>query len=104
MLRKELVKQEIEGNLERKVASDPTLHNVQLLIHSDKLDIHWLMAAGKTDEGLAHPHQPFHTASVGKTFTSVIVAKLVESGLAKFEDPVADHDSVPSSGVKSIST
>lgn len=91
VLRKELVKQEIERKLERKVATDPKLHNVHLLIHSDKFNIHWPMAAGKTDGILADPHQPFHTASVGKTFTAVIIAKLIEKGLANFEDPVANY-------------
>jgi len=91
MLRKDLVKQEIERNLEKKVALDPKLHNVHLLIHSDKLNIHWPMAAGKTDEVLANPHQPYHTASIGKMFTSVLLAKLAERGLVKFEDPVADY-------------
>lgn len=91
MLSKELVRQQIEEKLKRKVASDPKLHQVHMLIHSDKLNIHWPMAAGKTDEAPVNPHQPFHTASVGKTFTSVIVAKLVERGLAKFEDPIARY-------------
>lgn len=82
---------EIETRLEKKAASDSKLHNVYLLIHSDKLDMHWSMAAGRTDEALAHPKQPYHTASVGKAFTSVILAILVEKGLARFDDPIADY-------------
>lgn len=87
----ENVKREIEEKLKRKVASDRYLHNVYLLIHSDKLDIHWTMAEGKTDGVLANPNQPYHTASVGKTFTSVILAILVEKGLVKFDDPIANY-------------
>ncbi|MCM3342527.1 beta-lactamase family protein [Paenibacillus sp. MER TA 81-3] len=77
--------------LERKVASNLKLHNVYLLVHSDKLDIHWPMAAGETDGFTANPKQPYHTASVGKTFTSVLLAILVEKGLVKFDDPIANY-------------
>lgn len=96
----ELVKKEIEEKLKRKVASDPNLHNVYLLIHSDKLDIHWTMAEGNTNGVLANPHQPYHTASVGKTFTSVILAILVEKGLVKFDDPIANY--LPSDILKDL--
>lgn len=87
----EAIQQEIEQHLSTKVRKDSKLHNVHLLIHSDRLGIHWPMAAGHTDGISAHPDQPFHTASVGKTFTSVILAKLIEQGLTKFEDPIADY-------------
>lgn len=85
----EEVRQEIERKLASKVHADARLHNVHMLVHSDRLNIHWAMAAGSTGE--AHPDQPFHTASVGKTFTSVIVARLVEDGHATFEDPIAAY-------------
>lgn len=90
-MRKEFLKSEIEKKLEGKVASDPKLHNVYLLVHSEKLDIHWPMAAGNTDGVFANPLQPYHTASVGKTFTSVMLAKLVEKGLVKFDDPISNY-------------
>lgn len=90
-MNKEVVRRELEMNLERKVASDPKLHNVYLLVHSDRLDIHWPMAAGETDGFPANPVQPYHTASVGKTFTSVILAILFEKGLVKFDDPIANY-------------
>ncbi|MCY9517024.1 serine hydrolase domain-containing protein [Paenibacillus apiarius] len=90
-MRKEFLKREIEKKLGGEVASDLKLHNVYLLIHSEKLDIHWPMAAGKTDGVLANPMQPYHTASVGKTFTSVMLAILVEKGLVKFDDPISNY-------------
>lgn len=77
--------------LDEKVASDAKLHNVHLLIHSDKLDIHWPMAVGETDGVAATPQQPYHTASVGKIFTSVLVAMLVEKGHVRFEDTVVQY-------------
>lgn len=87
----EAIRSEIEQRLAAKVNADRKLHNVYLLVHSERLGIHWPMAAGRTDHMGANRDQPFHTASVGKTFTSVIVAKLVENGLAKFEDPIANY-------------
>lgn len=90
-MRKEDLRREIEKKLERKVALDPKLHNVYLLVHSDKLNIHWPMAAGKTEGVPANPNQPYHTASVGKTFTAVILAKLADQGLVKFDDPIVRY-------------
>lgn len=101
-MRREAVRKEIETNLSQKVASDSKLHNVYLLVHSDKLDIHWPMAAGDTDGIPADPRQPYHTASIGKAFTSVILAKLVEQGLVRFEDPIANY--LPESILKDLHT
>lgn len=87
----EQIKNNLEQKLKRKVSTDPRLHQVQLLFHSDSLNIHWLIAAGKTEDMSAAPDQPFHTASIGKTFTAVILAKLYEKGLVKFDDRIADY-------------
>ncbi|MFC4597869.1 serine hydrolase domain-containing protein [Cohnella hongkongensis] len=99
-MRAEATGKEIERRLASQVNSDPKLHNVYLLAHSDRLNIHWPMAAGSTNGVPAHPNQPFHTASVGKTFTSVIMAALVERGLAKYEDRIAEY--LPSSLVEGL--
>lgn len=90
-MEQEAVRSEIEQRLATKVNADPKLHNVYLLVHSERLGIHWPMAAGRTGNIEANADQLFHTASVGKTFTSAIVAKFVENGLAKFEDPIAHY-------------
>lgn len=82
----EAIKGEIEQTLASKVSQDSKLHNIYLLVHSDARHIHWPMAAGRTDELLANPHQPFHTASVGKTFTSVILAMLIEKGMIRLRN------------------
>ncbi|MGE6256345.1 serine hydrolase domain-containing protein [Heyndrickxia sporothermodurans] len=87
----EQLEKDIRQKIKRKVASDPHLHNVYLLVHSDKLNIHWEIAEGNTDEVPANPNQPYHTASVGKTFTSVITAILVEKGLVQFDDPITKY-------------
>ncbi|OAS21053.1 serine hydrolase domain-containing protein [Paenibacillus oryzisoli] len=35
------------------------------------------------------PNQPFHTASIGKVFTAVLIMKLVERGMLTLDSPVA---------------
>ncbi|GGG03755.1 serine hydrolase domain-containing protein [Paenibacillus aceti] len=90
-MNKEKVRQEIERKLENRTVTDPLLHNVFLLLHSDGGDFHWPMAAGETDGLPAHPDQPYHTASIGKTFTSVILAIFAEKGLIQYDDPIANY-------------
>lgn len=90
-MKKDDLRNSILTKLEKKTASDPKLHNVYLLIHSDKFDLHWPMAAGETDGVAATPQQPYHTASVGKTFTSVLLAILAEKGLVKFDNHIAQY-------------
>lgn len=87
----EVLAREIEQKLVRRVNADPKLHNVYMLVHSDRLNIHFPIAAGTTDHVAANPSQPFHTASVGKMFTSVIIAKLIEQGRANLEDPIEQY-------------
>ncbi len=88
---KDDLQRSILEKLNKLIASDKKLHNVHLLIHSEKLNLHWPMAVGETDGSAAHPLQPYHTASVGKTFTAVLLAILVEKGLVKFDDPIVRY-------------
>ncbi|EKN71267.1 beta-lactamase [Neobacillus bataviensis LMG 21833] len=81
----------IEKKLKATVDSNPKLLNAYLLIHSDKLNIHWNFAHGKTDNMPANPEQPYHTASIGKTFTAMIIARLAEEGKLSFSDPIANY-------------
>jgi len=66
--------QPIETKLGRAVAADPKLVNASLLVHSERLGLHWAAAHGQTDGQPTDPEQPFHTASIGKTFTAVLIA------------------------------
>jgi D-alanyl-D-alanine carboxypeptidase len=79
----------IENNLLKMVQSKANLKNVYLLVHSDRNNIHWNMAYGKTGDYPAIPEQPFHTASIGKSFTGILIAMLKEKGLLRFEDPIS---------------
>jgi CubicO group peptidase (beta-lactamase class C family) len=81
----------IEQKLKRIVDSNPKLHNAHLLVHSDKHNIHWNMAHGNTDGMPENAEQPYHTASIGKTFTSIIIVKLVEEGKINYNDPISKY-------------
>ena len=67
----------------KAVKGKPELAEASILIHSDRLGIHELLRAD--------PQAPdaYHVASVGKTFTAVLIGRLVDSGRLRFEDSVA---------------
>ena len=90
-MNQEAVKALVERKLNQTVTANPNIHNAYILIHSDKRDIHWNLAAGETDNFQAHPDQIYHAASIGKTFTSTIFSMLHEKGLVNFEDPIANY-------------
>ncbi|OCA85927.1 serine hydrolase [Bacillus sp. FJAT-27225] len=85
---KEAVREAIEASLKKSVLSNEKLKNVYLLVHSDRHDIHWNMAYGRTGDNEAHPDQSYHTASIGKTFTAVLIALLAEKGLLNMNDKI----------------
>lgn len=88
---KNTAKSKIETLLKKIVDSDASLYSAYLLIHSDRLNLHWSMAYGHTGETPANPEQPYHTASIAKSFTSAIIAMLVEQGLLTYSDPIAKY-------------
>lgn len=87
-MKNEKIRLAIEKKLNGLVEANRGLHNAYLLIHSDKYNIHWNMAAGQTGNMSAHAGQPYHTASIGKAFTSVIIAMLAEQGKLNYQDPI----------------
>lgn len=86
MANREKVKLAIEKKLQKIVEAESNINNVYLLVHSKKLNIHWNMAFGKTDNFPTVKEQPYHTASIGKVFTAVIIAKMVEEGKINYHD------------------
>lgn len=90
-MNKETAKALIENKFTQTVKVNPNIHNAYLLIHSDLKQIHWNLAAGQTDQTPAHPDQVYHAASIGKTFTSTILAMLQEKGLINFDDPITKY-------------
>jgi len=82
-LNKERTEQKVRALLDKKVQKDNSLHNAILLVHSEKYGIHWKIASGVSAD------HTFHTASIGKTVTSALVAKLYEQGRLDYEDPIS---------------
>lgn len=63
-----------------------------LLVHSDSLKIHLTSSVGfiesNNEKRKVIPNQPFHIASIGKIFTSVLIYQLIESGKLSLDEPV----------------
>ncbi|POQ98902.1 serine hydrolase [Alkalispirochaeta sphaeroplastigenens] len=85
------VTEEIESFFRNQVQGDPTLKNAYLLVHSDTREIHLNLAEGPGEGTGVSPTQPVFMASVGKLFTSVILATLHEQGHLSFHDPVSRY-------------
>ncbi len=83
----------IERQLENMVAGKKDLQHALCLIHSDKHNLHWKYAAGTTgpENESIHADRAYHIASIGKTFTSVLVARLRERGALQYDDPIAKY-------------
>lgn len=83
--------QKIEKTFQKTFSSSKRSKAATLLVHSDSLNLHIESSAGFLDDAKKNPvskNQPFHIASVGKIFTSVLILQLVESGKIKLETPV----------------
>ena len=90
---KNRISDRIGSKLQKIVRKKKGLRNALLLVHSDKQAIHWKFAAGTTGpEGIPiSPDSPYHIASIGKTFTSVLLAIMYERGKVRYDDPVSKH-------------
>ena len=85
--------EKIKLKFQNKVKKSRYLKNALLLIHSEKRNIHWKFSAGLTGQNKdpIHADNPYHIASIGKTFTSMVMAKLYEKGKIKFDDPISKY-------------
>ncbi|WP_212006001.1 serine hydrolase [Chitinophaga sp. HK235] len=81
----------LEQQFIQKTAAGPCVYNAYLKVFSAKYAVDWEMAAGSTNGVVADPGQPWHTASIGKTFTAVIIMMLVEQGRISLEDPLVRY-------------
>ncbi|MFE8699940.1 serine hydrolase domain-containing protein [Cytobacillus sp. FJAT-54145] len=90
-MRREEAKTKIDDRLKRIVDSDSRVYNAYLLIHSEKQNLYWNFAHGQTGEKPAIPEQSYHTASIAKAFTAVIIVVLEEKGLLDYHDPIAKY-------------
>ena len=87
----ETAKERTEQRLNETVGDNATLQSAILRVYSDAHDLDWRFASGEIDGAPAQPSQPYHAASVGKTFTSTIIAMLVEEGKLRFDDPITPY-------------
>lgn len=80
----------VQSLLEKTVNKNQDLQHGILLVHSDKLNIHWEFAygtVGNRQKPITEDHT-FHIASIGKTFTSALIGKLYEEGEISYNDPI----------------
>jgi len=84
--------EKLQTYLDKVVSRDSQLINAVLLVDSKNNGLHWTGASGFADPdngSIMTPQHPFLSASVTKSFTSVIIAMLKEKGLLAFEDLIA---------------
>lgn len=64
-----------------------------MLVHSDRHGFHWKFASGVTgkEQKPIEKDNLYHIASIGKTFNSVIIARLYERGKIRYDDPISRH-------------
>ena len=80
----------VQSLLEKTVNKNQDLQHGILLVHSDKLNIHWKFAYGTVGNGqkpITEDHT-FHIASIGKAITSALIGKLYEEGKISYDDPI----------------
>ena len=80
---------EIESLFNKQLQKDKNLINAYLLVHSEKTGLHLNLVGGKGENGAPSPKQPVYMASVGKLFTSAIIAILHEQGKLSFDDSIS---------------
>ena len=86
----EKAENKVQSLLEKTVTKNQDLQHGILLVHSDRLNIHWKFAhgtSGKEQEPITEDHT-FHIASIGKTITSALIGKLYEEGKISYDDPI----------------
>ena len=83
----------IKNKLDAAVRKSRDLKNALFLVHSDRSGIHWKFSAGVTgpEKKPIPMDNPFHVASIGKTFTSTLIARLCERNRLSWDDPITKH-------------
>lgn len=75
-----------------KVLKEENIHSGFFSAHSDRLGIHEQWVGGQFADGeLVTARTPFHTTSIGKTFTATTIALLADEGKLRFDDPAANY-------------
>ena len=90
----EKAEKKVHQLLNKRVDRDKDLHNAFLLVHSEGLGIHWNFAGGMSGTENKVPtttEHTFHIASIGKTFTSILIGMLYEKGLIDYNDAIEKY-------------
>ncbi len=75
-----------------KELKNKDVQNAFLAIHSDRLNLHWNWAEGSFQDGSSvTTANPFHSASIGKTFTATTIVLLQEENKLQFNDPISNY-------------
>ncbi len=85
---------ELQGVLDRLVASDSTIPGVSVHLESTRLALTWSAAAGvgnRSDSKPLRPDQPMRMASNTKTYTAAAILRLQENGKLSIDDPIARY-------------
>lgn len=80
----------VKTSFQKDLKNAKNLSAAQLLIHSDKKNIHenyGFSKAGTPPDG----NTPFHIASIGKTFTATLIGMLADQGQLSYSDPIANY-------------
>lgn len=68
------------------------VHNAFLSVYAPGRGLQWAFTGGQFEDGsLVSPANPFHSASIGKTFTATLVMLLVEEGKLKLDAPLSNY-------------
>jgi D-alanyl-D-alanine carboxypeptidase len=82
----------IEDRFKQTIKKSKHSQTGSILVHSDKLNLHVVSAEGFVKEEnkkiATIPNQPFHIASIGKIFTTVLIFELIESGKLSEQDSI----------------
>lgn len=87
-------KEIIQDLVRKDVQNSKDITGATVLIQSDKLNLNEIYSFERdsTDKVVAaQPDTPFHIASIGKTFTAVLIGRLQEAGKLKFSDKISSY-------------
>lgn len=81
----------VEKRFQREL-DKPKVHNAFLSVYAPARGIQWTFAGGQFEDGsLVSTANPFHSASIGKTFTATLVMLLVEEGKLELDAPLSQY-------------
>ena len=81
----------IQNLVEKEVARKAGVKSGIVLVNSEEYGISEIFIAGQVNGVPVAPDQPFHTASIGKSFTATLIGKLMELGLLGLDEPILKY-------------